>query len=143
MDDARPNRTRSYNAAWFHDFVADDEEMPEIATNEEWRGIMVRARKAHGLSQEQLGDKVGLSQVMISKLESAQASSTYIMRICRVLHIQPPEHYENEDQKQWANLGRVLRARKPEQYRRALALVEAMTDELPAEDQPAESKTDK
>lgn len=117
--------------------------MPELANNEEWRGIMARARKAHGMSQDDLAAKVGVSQVMISKLENTQTSSTYIMRICRVLGIQPPEHYESEEQKNWSNLGRVLRARKPEQYRRALALVEAMAnDDIPAE-QPVEPKSGK
>jgi transcriptional regulator with XRE-family HTH domain len=104
---------------------------PELATNEEWRGIMKRARKEHQLSQEELAAKVGCSQVMIAKIESdaTASSSKYILAICDELDIPPPQHFENEDMKAWAQLGRVLRAKNRKQYEIALKLVESMAQE--------------
>lgn len=105
--------------------------MPELATNDEWRGIMVRARKAHKLSQEQLGNDVGLSQVMISKIESGEStSSTYVLRICRRLSIPEPTHFADERQKVWSQYGHVLRHRNPEQYEAALRLIESMVKQV-------------
>jgi transcriptional regulator with XRE-family HTH domain len=116
-------------------FVTDpNEEMPELATNEEWRGIMIRARNAHGLTQKQLGDKVGLSQVMISKLESGESSaSTHVLRICRVLQIPEPVNFATDEQKEWWQLGHVLRARNPDQYEAALRLLRSMVDAVEQE----------
>lgn len=109
--------------------MADDE--PELATNEEWRGIMVRARKEHGLSQAELGAKVGCSQVMISKIESddVASNSSRILAICEVLKIPPPQHFENEEIKSWVQLGRLLRAKNRSQYKFVLQLVESMAKE--------------
>lgn len=101
--------------------------MPELATNAEWRKIMVQARKDHGLTQDQLGAKVGLSQVMISKLESGESgSSTYVLRICRVLAIPQPMHFADEQSKAWNELGHVLRHRNPEQYEATRQLIETI-----------------
>lgn len=106
---------------------------PEIATNEEWRGIMVRARKAYkgeGLTQKELGARVGTSQNIISLIESGEVeSSQYVLPICDVLEIPPPIHYASEDQKIWSQLGHVLRNKNPKQFRRAMALVEAMVED--------------
>lgn len=109
---------------------ADD--MPNLATNEEWRRIMVRARKEprdgfpKGLSQEELGRRVGCSQVQISKIENGEdQSSTFILPICRVLGIEPPEHFANEKARAWSELGSVLRHDDPDEYDDIVAFVEA------------------
>lgn len=109
-----------------YDFVPE-EDMPELATNDEWRAIMIRARKDHGMTQEQLAEAVGASQVMISKIESgAASSSTYILRICRVLKIPEPMHFANEEQREWSQLGHLLRRTSPDQYQAALRLLRSM-----------------
>lgn len=114
-------------------FVTQDEEMPELATNEEWRGIMTRARKAHGMTQDELGAKVGLSQVMISKLETGESgSSTHILRICRVLDIPEPANFATDEQRDWWQLGHVLRSRNTEQYAAAKQLIRTMVEQLEA-----------
>jgi len=116
------------------DLVAEGD--PEISTNPHWRGIMVRARKAHmvddhPMTQKELGAKVSCSQVTISKIESGeQDSSDRILDICRVLSIPAPQHFEDEDSRTWSELGRVLRAGNPDQYEAARRLVEALAKPL-------------
>ena len=132
MITARGFITESYKPLCSHNFVADEQEhMPELATNETWRGIMARARKTHGLTQGQLGDDVGLSQVMISKLETGESeSSTFILRICRRLSIAEPQHFANERDRHWAELGHLLRLKATGQYDATTALVESMLKKL-------------
>ena len=104
-------------------------DLPELAFDEEWRGIMVRARKEHGLSQDGLAKLVGSSQPLISKIESGLVGSSELVRpICDALSIPEPNNFANEDDRAWVQLGRLLRARNPEQYRRATSLVESMVD---------------
>lgn len=118
---------------------ADPSDTPELATNEEWRGIMVRARKDAYMTQAELALRVGTSQNMISNLESGGVtSSKFVLPICRVLSIPPPMFFESEDQKLWSQLGHVLRGKNMKQFRRAMALVESMIeDEAP--DQPQQN----
>lgn len=112
----------------FDGFVANDAK-PELATNPTWRGIMVRARKTHGMTQGDLGKAVGLSQVMISKIETGESGgSSEILAICQALSIQAPQHYADEWQQKWAELGQVLRQHNPGQAEAALALVKSMAD---------------
>lgn len=116
-----------------------DEHDPELSTNEEWRGIMARARKAHGLTQEQLGAKVGLSQVMISKLESGEsASSTAVLAICRELEIPEPQNFADEDTRDWWQMGHVLRQRNPEGYEAAKRMMRTLVKQLEATAQPSD-----
>jgi transcriptional regulator with XRE-family HTH domain len=104
--------------------VGDD---PEIATNQEWRGIMLRARKDRGWSQKELGDRVGTSQNIISLIESGGVeSSAYIMPICRLLKIPPPMHFENEWQKKWHELGRLVREQSEEDAEALVRMAEAL-----------------
>lgn len=91
---------------------------------------MVAARKAKGMTQTQLGARVGTSQNIISEIESGEiGSSSFILSVCRVLAIAPPQFHGSEEQKQWSQLGHLLRMRNPTQFRRALALVESMLEE--------------
>lgn len=102
---------------------------PELATNDEWRGIMRRARATRGWSQAELAQRVGTSQNMISNIESGSVrASQFVMPICEQLGINPPMFYLDEDDRSWIQLGRVLRARDMEVFRRALALVEVMAE---------------
>jgi transcriptional regulator with XRE-family HTH domain len=103
----------------------------ELAISEDWRGVMRRARAAHGLTQAQLGQRVGTSQNMISLIEAgAVGSSAFVLPICRELGIPPPMFFQDEEDRSWIQTGRVLRARDMEVFRRALAMVEAMASAL-------------
>ena len=129
--------TRSYKPLCSHRFVSQDgkrdDNTAEIATNETWRGIMVRARRTHKLTQAELGKIVGLSQVMISKIETGESGgSSEILQICKQLKIQPPQHFADDWQRKWAELGQVLRHNNPGLADAALRLVESMAVPLGA-----------
>lgn len=127
MTNARSKTTESGFQLCDDSHVDDDQQEPELATNDEWRGIMVRARKEHDLTQDELGNKFGVSQAMISKLETGEAgSSKLVLPICRLLGIPLPEHFVDEEDREWVRLGRVLRHRNREQAKLAVKLVESM-----------------
>lgn len=124
------DRSRSYKPVWSDAYVSDIDDEPELSTTPEWRRIMVSARKTKrdgypdGMTQGQLGDLVGCSQVMISKIEGADGASKYVRRICRALSIPLPQHFVDEPDRSWSQLGHVLRRKDPEQYKILLAQVE-------------------
>jgi transcriptional regulator with XRE-family HTH domain len=124
---------------WSHNFVAsEDDNEPELATNDEWRKIMVRARKTHGLTQEQLADEFGVSQVTISKIESgAFGSSKLVLPISRRLKIPEPQHFADNEQREWSQLGHVLRHHGGAEYDAALQLLRSMVKRIEG-DQPAD-----
>ena len=102
---------------------------PELATNEHWRDEMILARKAAGMTQDQLGTRVGATQVSISKIESGEnGSSTFILPICRVLKIHPPEHYATSDDREFMRELAKVRREKPDQYKAVIALVHSIVD---------------
>lgn len=107
---------------------------------------MVAARKAYkgeGLTQGELGARVGTSQNIISLIESGKVeSSQYVLPICDVLDIPPPVHYSSDDQKNWSQLGHVLRNKSMKKFRRAMALVEAMVEDDDEAEKPANNTTD-
>ena len=102
---------------------------------------MTRARKAYGgegLTQKELGGRVGTSQAMISLIESGEVgSSEFILPICGVLGIPPPMHFDSEDQKVWSQLGHVLRHKSMRKFQRAMALVASMVEDDDADEKPA------
>ncbi len=107
---------------------------------------MKRARADHGLTQDELATAVGKrikgeapSQALMSKIESgATESSEYVIPICEVLSIPLPEHFLNEDDRDWSRLGRVLRSKDVEQYRRWVSLLESIAGPDKDEPEPAE-----
>jgi transcriptional regulator with XRE-family HTH domain len=115
--------------------MSDSEEKgPELATNDEWRGIMARARKSHGLSQQETAERLGTSQAAISKIESGEIrSTTLVLPICALLSIPLPEHVADEEDRNWMNLSRVLRHHRPAMARDMLALIEKMVEEIRAD----------
>lgn len=140
MRDARGITTESYKPLCSHTFVANDDERPELATNERWREIMKKARKDHELSQEQLGAKVGCTQEMIWKIETGKStSSEFILPICKHLGIAPPMHFVTDEQRRWDEIGTWARHRTPEQFAATMKMLEAMKQEFDRMD--AEAKT--
>lgn len=153
--------TESYKMACSHSFV--DVEPPELATNEDWRGIMRRARKAYivdgsEMTQAQLAERVGRrirerwpkssietpSQVIISKIESGVTrSSKLVLAICDVLSIPNPEHLANEDDRDWIRLGRVLRSGDLDEYKHLVSMLEKLAERArAADDKPIEPAND-
>lgn len=107
--------------------MATEENDPELATNTLWREEMILARKTAGLTQEQLGDRIGATQVSISKIESGEnESSRFVMPICRVLKIAAPEHYASAEDRDFQREISKLRRENPEQYRSLVALVHSI-----------------
>lgn len=91
---------------------------------------MARARGEHGLTQAELGKRVGTSQNMISLIESGGVeSSAFVLPICSVLSIPPPAHFDNDDERAWWQAGHVLRARNPRRYQRLLDLIREEAEE--------------
>lgn len=91
---------------------------------------MIRRRKDIGMTQAELAGRVGTSQNMISNLENGNVtSSSFVLPICRALSIPPPMFFESEDQKNWSQLGHVLRGKSMKKFKLAMALVESMVDE--------------
>ena len=50
---------------------------------------MIRARKQAGMTQEQLGEALGVSRQAVSKWESGQANPdvTYVVKLCELFHL--------------------------------------------------------
>lgn len=126
--------------------VVSDDPDPEMATNEEWRGIMVRARKDQNFTQAELGIRVGTSQNIISLIEAGEVtSSRFVLPICRVLKIPAPVHFESEAAKSWVQLGSLLRHKNMQQFEAMLAVVKTMVEgdgakaDAPPEDAPRSS----
>jgi len=117
---------------------------PELTTNEKWRGIMIRARKERGMTQEELGKKVGTSQNAISMLESGKVeTSAFVIPICQVLKIPRPMHFDDEWQENWHDLGRLLREQDMESAETALKMVEALLRRTKPETTTDEPRRDK
>jgi len=88
---------------------------------------MLSARKDKGWTQEELGRKVGTSQNIISLIESGGVeASQFVLPICKVLKISPPMFFEEEWQKNWYRLGRLLREQDLGDAEAAQKMVEAL-----------------
>jgi len=108
------------------------DEAPELHTTEYWRGMMRRARQAKGLSQEALAAKAGISQAMLSRIESGEVrSSKAIVPICDELGIPLPQFVTGDQlDLRWQEAGMVLRRRSQIFFEQQLRLVETMIEEL-------------
>jgi transcriptional regulator with XRE-family HTH domain len=114
-------------------------ESPELPTTDYWRGVMRRSRKAAGLTQGGLAAKVGVSQAVISDLETgAQSGSTVVLAVCKVLGITPPAVLvEDVDDERWLQVGRMLRRRSRGKYERWLTMLLAEMDDASDSDDKA------
>lgn len=120
----------AHNALCSHNFVSDLDDEPELATNDEWCSMMIRARKDHGLSQEELAAKFGASQAIISKLEKGVIGASKLVRpISVLLSIPLPEHFLNEADREWIMLGRALRHRGVENAKRWYDLIKSTVED--------------
>lgn len=112
-------------------FPVDDkqlERLPELATNDYWRSTMRRARLDRGLTQGQLADEVGVSQPLISGIESgAIRQSKAVLAVCHALNIpRPDDVHTDEEEQRWVEAGRALRARNADQFTAMLTTVEQL-----------------
>lgn len=98
---------------------------------------MRAARKARGMTQDQLATRVGVSQNVISKIEKGQViSSTAIPTICKVLKIDLPRYYEDPFEHRWADVGRRLRELDRGYFEQQLATLEVMAKALAKRPEP-------
>lgn len=107
-------------------------EAPELATTEYWRRLMKRARQDADLSQGQLAEKVGMSQAMLSRIESGDVrSSKAIVQISEKLGIPLPQFATGDElDLRWQQAGSVLRRRDHSMFSQHLELVEALVAKL-------------
>jgi len=107
-------------------------EPPELATTEYWRRLMKRARQDAELSQGQLAEKVGMSQAMLSRIESGDVrSSKAIVLISEQLKIPLPQFATGDElDLRWQQAGSVLRRRDHSMFSQHLELVEAIVAKL-------------
>ncbi len=103
----------------------------------------MKARKDQGFTQETLGVRVGTSQNVVSLIEKGPpegiGSSKFILPICRVLSIPPPQHYEDDEVAAWSQLGSLLRHKNMRRFKATLDLVKSMVDEEEATERNPES----
>lgn len=101
---------------------------PELPTTELWRGVIKRARKSTGMTQDELARKIGCTQPMIAGIERGTIkSSTLVIPICDILNVPPPHVLvEDEVDERWIEIGRLLRAKMPALFDGQLAGIESM-----------------
>lgn len=107
-------------------------EVPELATTEYWRRLMRRARQDAELSQGQLADKVGISQAMLSRIESGDVKqSKAVVAIATTLGIPLPQFATGDDlDLRWQQAGGVLKRRDHAMFMQHLELIEALVAKL-------------
>lgn len=95
----------------------------DMPTSIYWRGVMERARKARGISQEMLAKALDCSQPTVSDIESGKiGGSKYVPGICEALGIPLPIILtEDEFDERWADVGRLLRAKSMRRFKNYLA----------------------
>ena len=125
---------------------------PEITTNEEWRDLMVAARRERKWTQEELAtrvhrhSKLTATQAAISQIESGVSSSSKLVRpICEVLSIPEPMHFDDEDMKQWWLTGHLMRAKNMKLFQLQLEVAKELAKSNPETEsttatEPAEPK---
>ena len=122
----------SHNPAWSHSFV-EDVDPPELATNEEWRRTMRKARKDHvtdGKSMTQGDLAEAIWKVMRQRWPQSKHSA------------EAPSHYVDDDNRAWAEAGEYMRHKFPEEFARHLEMLEERMrsekakEEATTEDQP-------
>ena len=110
---------------------------PEYAITEFWRALMHRTRRERGMSQATLGGIVGVSQNVISKIESGEmGNSSSVAKISQALGI-PVPHLPliDETDERWLDAGRQLRQLDRELFDQQLLMLErlaaAVTKKMP------------
>lgn len=112
------------------------EDQPEIPFTKEWGSLVRRARGDAGLSQGALAERAGISQPMVSYIESGSSgASKAVVPIVKVLGIPfPKQYFEDELEERWVELGRVLRRVNEAGFLGLLAAAEQMI----AKNEPSE-----
>ena len=104
------------------------DESPGLSTTAHWRDLLRAERKSQGYTQRTLAARVGISQNVLSMIESGRLkSSKAILRICDVLKIPPPAAlYADELEQRWMEAGGKLRVLEPRMFGVQLETVENM-----------------
>lgn len=114
------------------DTIPEPVEYPELATTEYWRRIMRRARQDADLSQGELAARVGISQAMLSRIESGDVKqSRAVVPIATALGIPLPQFATGDElDLRWQQAGGVLRRRDHSMFVQHLELVESIVAKL-------------
>lgn len=105
---------------------------PEMPTTPLWRRHMREAREIAGWSQTDLSRKVGVSQPIISNIETGElGASSAVLAISRLLRI-PPPYVELEDatDERLLAAARAIRARDPRIFEQQLQSLELLASLL-------------
>jgi transcriptional regulator with XRE-family HTH domain len=105
---------------------------PEVPTTAHWRMAMRQARESRGISQADLGRRVGVSQNVISKIESGQQeSSEFVVAICKELSIALPFALFTDDlDERWFQAGQLMRKKDERMFRGQVLAMEALAKSL-------------
>lgn len=108
------------------------QEPPELATTEYWRKLMRRARQDAELSQGELADRCGISQAMLSRIESGDVKqSKAIVAIAEQLGIPLPQFATGDElDLRWQQAGGVLKRREHAIFLQYLELIESIVAKL-------------
>lgn len=117
MDD----KPRPVGQLWFEDD-------PELPFEPEWGQSVRRARVAAKLNQADLARIINVNQAMVSYIENGEVStSKAVLPIVRALGVpMPRQYFTDEEERRWAEAGRVLRRVNEAGFRGLLAAAEQM-----------------
>jgi ribosome-binding protein aMBF1 (putative translation factor) len=136
MDDARTKMRMPHGepceAAQVSDSIPEPVEYPELATTEYWRRLMRRARQDADLSQGELATRIGISQAMLSRIESGDVKqSRAVVPIASALGIPLPQFATGDElDLRWQQAGGVLKRRDHAMFVQHLELVESLVAKL-------------
>lgn len=87
------------------------DEYPEISFTADWGSLVRRKRVEMKLSQDELSDRVGCEQALLSMIENGRVlSSKAVVPLVRELDIPPPRQFLGDElDERWHDAGRVLR----------------------------------
>lgn len=108
----------------------------DVPISKEWGAMMQRARKARGMTQDDLADATGATQPTISDMEAARlGGSKFVPPVCAALGIPSPIFFaKDEYDERWVEAGRFLRARSMRRFLNYLENFEEEAGTLPPDD---------
>ena len=100
--------------------------MDRIGQRSPLRFYLAEWRKARGLTQQQLADRLGRAKSTISQLENGKMDMTghYMAALAEALNIDPVDLHHHPDR---PSVDEMLRNATPEQYQATLRVIRALT----------------
>ena len=122
MEDSTPRR----------DEATSHPSRPEMPTTTHWRAEMRQARERLNYTQADLGRRVGVSQNVISRIETGeQEASEFVLSISKVLNISPPfAMFTDALDERWFKAGRLIRQHDERMFSAQVSSMEAFAATL-------------